>query len=63
MPRALRKWLARKPEGSPADVIVWANEAVAERNRGQHVMALGCLTVWKEIAPALEQRGAIIVNA
>lgn len=57
MPRALRKWLAAHPEGCPADLIVWINEPVVARSRGQHVMALGCQTVWNEIRDELLKRG------
>jgi hypothetical protein len=63
MPRALRKWLARNPDGRPADLIVWINDPVVERNRGQHVMALGCNTVWREIRPELVRRGQEILEA
>ena len=62
MSRALRKWLARNPEGVPADLIVHLNEPVVHRSPGQHVMALGCLTVWNEIKPALVERGVRIVE-
>ncbi len=57
MPRALRKWLGRNPSGCPADLIVWINEPVVARSRGQHVMALGCQTVWNEIRDELLKRG------
>lgn len=63
MPRALRKWLARNTEGCPADLIVWLNEPVVARSRGQHVMALGCATVWEEIRPELVRRGQDILEA
>jgi hypothetical protein len=62
MARALRKWLARNPEGSPADLVVHLTEPVVERNRGQHVMALGCATVWNEIRPELERRETRIIE-
>jgi hypothetical protein len=62
-PRALRKWLAREPTGAPADLIVWANEAVSPRVAGQEAMAKGCATVWREILPELERREVRIVNA
>lgn len=63
MPRALRKWLAANPEGRPADLIVFINQPVVERSRGQHVMALGCDTVWREIRPELLKRGQEILEA
>jgi hypothetical protein len=62
MARALRKWLERNPEGLPADIIIQLQEPVVERSRGQHVMALGCLTVWNQIKPELEARGARILE-
>lgn len=62
MPRALRKWLARNPEGTPADLIVWVNQPVVERSRGQHIMAVGCDTVWREILPELERRETRILE-
>jgi hypothetical protein len=63
MARALRKWLAAHPEGVPCDLIVWLNQPVVARSRGQHVMALGCETVWREIRPELEKRGQEILEA
>ena len=62
MPRALRKWLARNPTGLPADLIIWANEPVVPRSRGQHVMALGCETVWNEIRGELIERGQRVLE-
>jgi hypothetical protein len=63
MPRALRKWLARaEPHISPADLVIWLGEPVVERSRGQHVMALGCHTVWNEIRPDLIRRGTRIIE-
>ncbi len=63
MPRALRKWLARNPQGAPADLIVWMNTAVSPRIAGQEAMAKGCATVWREILPELERREVRIVVA
>jgi len=62
MPRALRKWLERNPIGSPADLVVWLNEPVVARSRGQHVMALGCETVWREIFPELRARATQVLE-
>jgi hypothetical protein len=62
MARALRKWLARNAAGAPADLIVWINEPVVARSRGQHVMALGCQTVWSEIRDELLNRGQRIIE-
>lgn len=62
-PRALRKWLARAEDHTaPADLVVYLHEPIVERSRGQHVMALGCETVWKEILPDLMRRGTRIVE-
>ncbi len=62
MVRALRKWLSRN-DGAPADLILWFNEPVVARSRGQHVMSLGCETIWKEIRPELIARNARILEA
>jgi hypothetical protein len=62
MSRALRKWLARNPTGAPADTIVHLNAPAAVRSRGQHVMALGCQTVWEDILPELQARGVHIID-
>lgn len=63
MPRALRKWLARTPDLQPADLILFINDPVVARSRGQHVMALGVETVWREIEPELRARGVEIIEA
>jgi hypothetical protein len=60
MPRALRKWLAAHPTGTPADLIVWLGNPVVARVPGQESMAAGCLTVWKQIRPELFRRGVRI---
>lgn len=62
MPRALRKFLARESERSPADLVIWLNTAVDARVAGQEAMAKGCLTVFNEILPALVQRGVHILT-
>jgi len=61
MPRALRKWLARHPKGSPADLVIWVNAPAERRNAGQEAMAKGCATVWSEILPELLARGARVI--
>lgn len=58
--RALRKWLAAHPTGRPADRVYWAARPTVALTSGQRVMAKGCETVWREIAPALEARGVDI---
>jgi len=63
MPRALRKWLARTGgDQKPADLIVYLDEPVVERSRGQHVMSKGCRTVFDEILPELKARGVQILE-
>jgi hypothetical protein len=63
MPRSLRKWLARNPTGKPADAILWLAHPVEARNARQHVMALGCATVWNEIRSELRKRGVTLLEA
>lgn len=63
MARALRKWLARVPDATPADLIVCLPIPVVARSPGQHVMAKGCDTVWAQIKPELERRGTRILEA
>lgn len=62
MPRALRKWLARNPEGVPCDAALWLTKPIEPRVRGQHVMALGCATVWSEISETLRSRGVQVLE-
>jgi len=63
MARAMRKWLLTHPTGVPADLIIQLNTQVAERTPGQHAMAAGCHTVWREIQPELTRRGAKILES
>ena len=63
MCRALRKWLARNTEGMPCDVALWLAFPVAERVAGQFTMALGCETVWNQVAPELRNRGVTVLEA
>lgn len=60
VPRALRKWLARVPDVPPADMVLWTNQDVTHRSPGQHAMAKGCDTVWREILPELLRRGTAL---
>jgi hypothetical protein len=60
-PRALRKWLASRPYGAPADYILWMNKPVSERVRGQESMAKGCATVWDEVEQAVRDRGTRVL--
>ncbi len=57
MPRALRKWLAAHPTGSPCDEVWYVREAKVPQTRGQAAMHKGCDTVMAEIESALERRG------
>lgn len=62
VPRALRKFLARTGEQRPVDLVIWINEPVTDRSRGQHVMAAGCETVFRQIKPGLQARGVQILE-
>lgn len=61
--RALRKWLARNPTGTPADLIVVLRLPVDDRVKGQDVMAAGVETVWRQVEPELRRRGVKILQA
>lgn len=61
MGRALRKFLARVPDRSPADLVIFVNEQVTDRVPGQVSMAKGCRTVFDEILPALAATGAHVL--
>ena len=62
VPRAIRKWLARNPEGKPVDRVVWLGSPRLELSKGQTTMAKGCNTVWQQILPELRARGVEIVE-
>ena len=57
IPRALRKWLKRNPEGKPVDKIIYLSKPHVALSKGQRRMAKGCMTVWLEIVPELRRRG------
>jgi hypothetical protein len=61
MPRALRKWLARVSDATPAELVIWVNDPVELRNPGQDAMAKGCATVWSDILPELTARGGHVI--
>ncbi|UOF77383.1 ADP-ribosylation factoR-binding proteiN [Caudoviricetes sp.] len=61
MGRALRKWLARSPIGTPADLVIYLADPVAARSRWQITMATGCETVWRQVAPELHRRGVRVL--
>ncbi len=63
MARALRKWLARNPTGTPADLIVVLRLPVDDRIPEQDAMAKGVETVWLEVEPELRRRGVKILQA
>lgn len=60
VPRALRKWLARNPEGKPCDRVrlLWTPREVL--SEGQAAMAKGTRTVWDIVEPELRSRGVEI---
>jgi len=58
--RALRKWLARNPDGRPCDVCYWSNVAHVDLSLGQHRMNQGCFTVWNQVRDELLVRGVRI---
>jgi hypothetical protein len=60
MCRALRKWLAAHPTGSPCDEVLYVCEAKVPQTPGQQSMTKGCLTVFGDIESALERRGVVI---
>lgn len=58
--RAIRKWLAAHPEGTPANVVHLLTEPFEPLNTRQLGMAKGCETVWNEIAGELLARGVTV---
>jgi hypothetical protein len=63
VPRALRKWFAKRQELSskPCDVIFWLDKPYVELTPGQITMAKGCVKVWREIIGDLHKRGVKII--
>lgn len=60
VPRALRKWLAAHP-GKPLNIMVIYLQQVLQPQtitKGREIMARGVATVWQEILPELQRRGA-----
>lgn len=57
VPRALRKWLARNPEGKPVDRVIYLKKPHRTLTKGQNTMLKGVATVFAEIRPELEKRG------
>jgi hypothetical protein len=62
IPRALRKWLERNPEGKPADVLLYLNGSKIPLNEGQQKMYLSVRTVFNEVKPELIKREVRIVE-
>lgn len=60
VPRAIRKWLASHPTGSPADLIYYSDAPKVLRTQGQERMGKGVSTVWAEIVDELKSRGVSI---
>lgn len=57
IPRSLRKWLDRNPEGTPADVVYWSATPREELTTRQIGMGKGTEKVWNEIRDELVRRG------
>jgi hypothetical protein len=57
IPRAIRKYLARNSEGTPADVLYWSSTPREPLTTGQAAMGKGCTKVWDEIRDELVRRG------
>jgi len=60
--RSIRKWLAAHPQGMPCDEIRLGERPWVARTSGQESMAKGVVTVWNEIAAAVEARGVRVVR-
>jgi hypothetical protein len=58
--RAIRKWLLANPGPVPFSVV-YMGRAIQIRSEGQVAMANGVDTVWNEVLPELEARGAKVV--
>jgi hypothetical protein len=59
--RAIRKWLAAHPDEPVPFAIIVLSAPAQQRSAGQAAMAAGVTTIWNEIAPELEARGATVV--
>lgn len=60
VPRALRKWLAAYPTGTPCDRLIWLGRPHAEQSPGQAAMGKGAATVMHEIVGELRARGVAV---
>lgn len=61
--RALRKWLADNPSGTPCDEVVLMRQPVVGLSPGQATQAKACNTVWEQVAKPLAARGVNVVIA
>jgi hypothetical protein len=59
--RAIRKWLSFHPDETPPFTIIVLSGSIQKRSPGQSAMAAGVTTIWNEIQPELEARGATVV--
>ena len=62
VPRALRKWLGRNPDGMPVETVVMLTATFVTLSAGQLAMTKGVATVWSEIEPQLRARGVEILD-
>lgn len=60
--RALRKWLMANPDKAVPATILLMDAPQVKRKKGQRIMAKGVRTIWAEILPELEKRGATIIT-
>ena len=61
--RALRKWLARCPDGRPCDLVVWLDVPRVDTTSGQDAMGKGCATIWADVEAELIARGVQLEGA
>lgn len=61
--RALRKWLARNPEGKPCDRIIVRWHAKVQLSKGQMTMTRGHETIWNAMVHEVDTRGVEIVQS
>lgn len=58
--RALRKWLARSPEGKPCDRLIMCVYIGSDVSKGQDAMRKGVDSVMREIGGELQRRGVVV---
>lgn len=59
--RAIRKWLAANPDTKPPFAVLVLQNAIQQRGKAHASMAASVTTIWNEIQPELEARGAKVV--